>query len=453
MKTDLKVGDVKVVEVKRTGINGEGIAYYKKLAIFIDQAIPEELVEVKITNITRNFAEAELIKIQRRSSERTIPFCKYYDKCGGCNIQHMNYNYQLDQKREILVQSIRRYTELDPRRFEIFQTLGSKDVKHYRNKASLPVRYNGLNTVVGMFMPNSNKLVHINDCPIQKQQVNKIIDDVVKLLDKHNVIAYNDKDNRGMIRYLVVRYSEYEKKAQVTFIFNKISNRLENLAKDTIALDLVSSVYYDINSDIDTVGIFKDSLTKVEGNDTITEKIGDTLFNLYPNSFLQLNTSQIENLYEQVRKAAKLSGKEVVLDAYSGAGTIGIYLSKYANKIVGIDNSKESITNAQENLTLNNITNASYIEGDVTKTFSKLVREGFRPDVVIVDPPRVGLTDEFMDTLLEIKPEKIVYVSCNPSTLAKNIDILSEQYKVKYIQPFDMFPNTPQVESITLLTK
>ncbi len=453
MKTDLKVGDIKVVEVKRTGINGEGIAYYKKLAIFVDGAIPEELVEIKITFITRNFAEAELIKVQRKSTERALPFCKFYNKCGGCNIQHMNYNYQLVQKREILFQSIRRYTELDPRKFEIFDTIGSKDIKHYRNKASLPVRYNGLNTVVGMFMPNSNKLVHINDCPIQKKEVNQIINEVIKLLDKHNVIAYNDRDNRGMIRFLVVRYSEYEKKAQVTFIFNKISNRLENLAKDTHALEYVSSVYYDINTDIDTVGIFKDNLTKLIGDDTITEKIGDTLFKLYPNSFLQLNTSQIENLYEQVKKAARLSGKEVVLDAYSGAGTIGIYLSKYASEVIGIDNSKESIANAKDNLELNNINNATYIEGDVTDTFTRLVNDGFKPDVVIIDPPRVGLTDEFMETLLRVQPERIVYVSCNPSTLAKNIDVLNELYKVKYIQPFDMFPNTPQVESITLLTK
>ncbi len=453
MKTDLRVGDLKVVEIKRTGINGEGIAYYKKLAVFVEGAIPGELVEIKVTYITRNFAEAELVKIQRKSRERSFPFCKYFDKCGGCNIQHMNYNYQLDQKREIIFQSMRRYTELDPRKFEIFKTLGSKDVKHYRNKASLPVRYNGINTVVGMYMPNTNKLVHINDCPIQKKEINKIINEVTALLDKHNVIAYNDKDKKGMIRFLVVRYSEYEKKAQVTFIFNKMTNRLENLAKDTYALDFVSSVYYDINSDEEAVGIFRDDLTKLQGDDTITEKIGDTLFKLYPNSFLQLNTSQIENLYDQVKKAAKLSGKEVVLDAYSGAGTIGIYLSKYAGEIVGIDNSKESILNANANVELNKVKNAKYIEGDVTTTFTKLVKDGFRPDVVIIDPPRVGLTDEFMETLLKIKPEKIVYVSCNPSTLAKNIDVLSEEYKVNYIQPFDMFPNTSQVESITLLTK
>ena len=449
--SELKVDDELFLNIKRIGINGEGIGYYKRLAIFVDGALPKENVKVRLKEINKKYAIAEIVEIKSEAKERTKNFCEYYTKCGGCSLQHVNYQAQADIKRNILMESISRYSNLNPRSFEVKPTIMMGNPLHYRTKVNLPVR-NGIHgAVVGLYAPNSEKFVRIKDCFIQNEIINSLMNEITKVMDKLVVKAYDGKEKKGYVRYLVIRVSEYSGEAQVTFILaNKLKN-IEDLANEVLKIDKIKSVYYSINDKFDDGSIFGKEIFKVAGIDSIIEKIGDYKYKLLPNSFFQLNPKQAQLLYDEVKKAAKLSFEEKVIDAFCGVGSIGIYLAKWAKEVVGIESNKEAVINAKENAGLNKIKNIRFIEGNVTNVLPYLVKDNFIPDVMVFDPPRTGMTDEIKETVLKAKPKRIVYVSCNPASLAKDLNILKEFYQLKYIQPIDMFPFSSHVESVVLL--
>lgn len=451
MIAQVKVGDEIFLDIKRVGINGEGIGYYKKQAIFVDGALPKENVLVKITKTFKGYASAELLEIKTSSENRVAPFCPYYTKCGGCSLQHIDYKAQGELKREILMESITRYTKLNPRSFEIKPTILIENPYNYRAKVSLPIR-NGIHgTVFGLYAPNSEKFIRIKNCGVQNEQINSAMEEITKALDKLAITAYDGKSKKGHVRYVVCRASVYSKEMQVTFILSKELKNINELAIEVMKNSKIVSVYYSINNDTDDVGIFGDDLVKVAGKDSIVEKIGDYLYNLMPNSFFQLNPVQAKILYDEVKKAAKLSFKENVLDAFCGVGSIGIYLAKWAKEVVGVESNKQAVLNAKENAKINKLKNIRFIEGNATNVLPYLVKDNFIPDVMVFDPPRTGMTPEIKEAILKSLPKRIVYVSCNPASLAKDLAVLSEKYNVKYIQPIDMFAFSSHIESVTLL--
>ena len=452
MIAQVNVGDEIFLDIKRLGINGEGIGYYKKQAIFVNDALPKENVLVKITKTFKGYALAELLEIKTPSPNRVVPFCPYYTKCGGCSLQHVDYKTQGELKRDILMESITRYTKLNPRSFEVKPTILMNKPYNYRAKVSLPIK-NGIHgTVFGLYAPNSEKFIRIKNCGVQNEQINAIMEEVTKALDKLAITAYDGKSKKGHVRYVVCRSSEYTNEVQVTFILAKELKNISELAKEVMKNKAIVSVYYSINNDTDDVSIFGDNLVKVDGKDCIVEKIGDYYYNLLPNSFFQLNPTQAKVLYDEVKKAAKLSFKENVLDAFCGVGSIGIYLAKWSKEVVGVESNKQAILNAKENAEKNKIKNIRFIEGNATNVLPYLVKDNFIPDVMVFDPPRTGMTPEIKQAIIKSLPKRIVYVSCNPASLAKDLAVLTEKYDVKYIQPIDMFPFSSHVECVCTLS-
>ena len=450
---ELKLNQKLIVDIKRLGINGEGIAYYQKLAIFIDDAIPGETVEIEVTDVNPKYSKGKVIRYIEKSKDRREPFCKYYNECGGCQLQHIDYQKTLEYKRELVFLSLQRYSTVNPRSFEIKKTIGMENPLNYRNKSSLPVNFDGNKPYVGMYAKNSNKLIKIDSCPIQHESLNKINETACNMIQKNTLTCFNPKTKKGHVRYIVSRTSLANNYSQVSFILNEDSSKVKGLAQDMLGKNNIISVYKSVNNDLKSPEIFSKNIQKLNGEDYIYEKLGKLNFALLPNAFFQLNPVQTVKLYDEVKKACKSTKDTVIWDCYCGVGTISLWLSDKAKKVIGFDINKQSISSAKENLALNkNINNVEFYERDLTQTLPKSLIEGDnKPDIIVADPPRTGL-NQLKDLILTVLPKQIIYISCNPSTLAKDIAVLSEKYNIKYIQPVDMFPYTAHVECVALLS-
>ena len=431
------------LDVKKIGINGEGIAYYNKKIVFIDNALPKEKVKVEIVEETDKFIKADLKEIIIKSPYRVNPICPKYYECGGCSLQHLAYSEQLNMKRELVIEALEKYSGLNPRKFEIKKTLGMVSPNNYRNKVSAPIKdLNGC--AWGMYKPNTNHLVILHDCIVQYNDLNESLNEIVQIMDK---LGFKPKSkNDGLIKYVVCRQSSYTKEIQVTLILAETKTDVTPLVEEIKKLNNVVSIYTDINKG-ESSDIFGYKLKKHYGEDYITDKLDKYVFNLLPNAFFQLNPIQAVTLYNEAKKAAKLSLKEKVVDCYCGVGTISIWVSSLAKEVIGIENNKEAIKSAKENAINNKINNVNFICGDASTELDKIDNI----DCIIADPPRSGMRD-LSYKILDKEPKKLVYVSCNPSTLAKDLKILSKKYDVKYIQPIDMFPQTSSVECVCSLS-
>lgn len=447
----LNVGDKIELEITKYGINGEGIGKHKRLNIFVPNAMIGERVIVEITENFDNYSNATVLEYLRKSESRVEPFCAYYGKCGGCQTQHIAYKKSLEMKRELIIESIKKYTALNPYEFQIQECIGMDNPKHYRNKSQLPVKFNGEKCVVGIYRPGTNHLITFDDCPIHNDEINRVNKKILELMDKHSVKPFDLKKNTGNVRYIVTRVAVSTNELQVTIVLGKKAH-LDRFLSDVSKIEGVVSVYTDYNSMKEGL-IFGNELKKFSGEDYLVEKLGNFKFNLKPNAFFQLNPVQTEKLYDAIKKACKLSRLENVLDAYCGVGTIGIWVAKMAKEVIGIEQNKEAIDSAIVNAKINKINNIKFECGNTLDVLPKLVEKGWKPDVVLVDPPRVGLGIDLCNLLLKYEPKRIVYTSCNPATLAKDLNFLSLRYKVKYIQPVDMFPYTSNVEAVCLLEK
>ncbi|MCR5786279.1 MAG: 23S rRNA (uracil(1939)-C(5))-methyltransferase RlmD [Acholeplasmatales bacterium] len=453
-KTELKVGQEVIVDIKRLGINGEGIAFYKKLAIFVENAIPGEGINVKITKVLDKMAFADVVNYKHTSEYRVEPECPCYKECGGCNVLHIDYNKMLEFKREAVVEAISRYTKLNPKSFEIKNTYGMENYKNYRYKSQLQAfEYNGkLN--LGLVNSKTLKGVDIARCHNQNEIVNDINIKIVKVLNELGLTPYNPETKQGDIRNVVVRVSHFNQEAQVTLVYayKNLEFKLNKAAKEISKIDHVVTVAKSYHDTYDDGLVIQKECVVLQGKKTITETIGKFKFELSPESFFQLNPVQTEHLYDFALKAAKLSRKENILDLYCGAGTIGIYMSKMAQKVIGVELNPEAVKNAIENAKRNKVQNAEYYAGSVYEVLPQLAKKNINIDVLVCDPPRMGLGRDVCKTILDNEFKRIVYVSCNPATLAKDLDLLSLKYSIKYIQPVDMFPGTSHVETVVSMT-
>ncbi len=443
-----------LLTIKRIGINGEGIGYYKRLAVFVKGALPKEEVVVKITEVNDQFARGQMIKIKKDVSlARVVPPCKYYEKCGGCQLQHVAYKEQLNFKKEIVREAFDKYYDGKLNNNILKDTISQDVPYYYRNKVKLPVRYDGEKIVTGLYAMDTNKLVYIDNCLIEKKDLRKAVDEICEYLTRYQVIAYNPKIKEGILRHIIARSSKLTSEIQVTLVLYKKDQRTINIAKELLKIANVVSVYISINDDLESVENFGKETFLVAGKTTITEALGKYQFELLPNAFFQLNLEQTNKLYQKITSVANIKGYEKVVDGYCGVGTIGIWLSDKVQEVRGIDNNKEAITNANDNVKLNKITNAKFYTGNILQYLEKWEKEGFIPDLLVVDPPRTGIDIKTLNYLQKNPVKKLIYVSCNPSTLAKNCNHLQKKYHILSITPLDMFPNTSNVECVVCLER
>ena len=438
--------------IKRLGINGEGVGYFKKQVVFVQGALPGEEVVVEATKINPKFAEAKIKKIRIKSPHRIKPLCPVYDQCGGCQLQHLKYDQQLKEKRDIVIQSLERHTKLALDKLDIRETIGMENPWSYRNKSSFQVGQKDGKVLAGLYGLNSHQLINIDQCAVQHSQTNEATAKVKRIIEDLHIPIYNEKTRKGIVRTIVTRVGVQTGELQVVLITTqkelpKIELIIEEIQK---RLPNVKSVVQNINGEKTSL-IFGEETVKLAGEDFIQETLGDLQFELSARTFFQLNPSQTIKLYNEVKEAAALTGKEKVVDAYCGVGTIGLWLANQAAEIRGMDVVPESIEDAKKNAKRHGFTNTKYVPGKAEEVLPKWVKKGWKPDVIVVDPPRAGLDNQLIQTILKVKPEKLIYVSCNPSTLAKDIQTLSSKYDVKYIQPVDMFPQTAHVECISQL--
>lgn len=456
IKTEVKIkkGQEFLITIKRLGINGEGVGYYKRHVVFVPGALPTEEVVVEVTNTHPKFAEAKIKKIKKKSPQRVNAPCPIYELCGGCQLQHLQYPSQLDGKRDIVLQAFERHTRFNEIGHKIKKTIGMEDPWHYRNKAQFQVGLKDNKVIAGLYSANSHRLINIENCIVQHQVTTKVMNTVKQILQDLKISVYDEKKRTGVIRTLVIREGFQTGEVQLVFITGQKEIPRQQLLVEEVKrrLPQVKSIVQNINNRKTSL-IFGDETFTLDGKDVIQETLGDLSFELSARAFFQLNPTQTVKLYNEVKQAAALTGEDRIVDAYCGVGTIGLWLADGAKEIRGMDTIKESITDANENAQKHGFKNASYVAGKAEYWLPRWVKEGWKPDVIVVDPPRTGCDRQLLETMLKVKPKKIVYVSCNPSTLAKDIDKLSKFYDVEYIQPVDMFPHTAHVETVTKLVR
>lgn len=446
----MKENDQFILDIKRLGINGEGIGFYNRMAVFVPGAIPGEGHNVEVTSVNGKMAFAKTLEIKHSSPDRRIPECPYYGVCGGCHTMHINYLKMLEEKRNLIIESINRYTKLNPKQFEIHPVVGSNLEFNYRNRSQLQVRNYEDGLHVCMLKENSNITVPVSNCLVQKNVINEVNEKILGIMKSMHVDAYNNKNKSGLVRFITVRANKKDE-CLVCIVCYKHDDIIKSLAKEVLNIPQVKGVYESINSNVKDSEILGDKTTHLCGDEYIIETLGNIKYQIYPTTFFQLNSEQAEKLYNIVLKNCKLSRKETVLDAYCGVGSIGLFIAKMAKEVIGIESNKDSIESAKKNAILNKITNATFYDGDAAKLLPKLLNDGKKFDVIVVDPPRTGLSDDFLKSLLDSNVKRIIYVSCNPSTLAKNLEVLREKYKVMSIAPVDLFPQTSLIESVCQL--
>lgn len=456
MKTEQKViikpGQEFPLTIKRLGINGEGVGYFKRQVVFVPGALPGEEIVAVVTKVQPKFSEARIKKIRKKSPYRVQPPCPFYEECGGCQLQHLRYDRQLTEKRDVIIQAMERYTKFPMEDLDIRDTIGMDDPWNYRNKSQFQVRERDGKILAGLYGINSHKLINIEHCAVQHPSTNKATETVKGILQNLRIPIYNEKTRKGLIRTIVARTGLESGELQIVLITAKKELPKKELIVSKIKEELpeVKSIVQNINGQKTSLIFGKETVT-LSGRDFIQETLGDLQFELSARTFFQLNPVQTVRLYNEVKNAASLTGKEKVVDAYCGVGTIGLWIADGAGEIRGMDMIPDSIEDAKKNAKRHGVKHAQYVVGKAEDVMPKWAKEDWRPDVVIVDPPRTGLDAELLKTILKIKPKKVVYVSCNPSTLAKDINVLSKNYKVEYMQPVDMFPHTAHVECVTQL--
>lgn len=439
------------LKIKRMGINGEGIGFYKKTLIFVPGALKGEEVFCQISSVRRNFAEAKLLKINKKSKNRVDPACSIYKECGGCQIMHLQYDKQLEFKTDIIRQALMKFKPEGYENYEIRKTIGMSEPEHYRAKLQFQVRSFGGNVKAGLYAQGTHRLIDIKDCLVQDRLTQEMINRVAELLGKYKLPIYNERKIAG-VRTVMIRRAQASGEVQLIFITSK------RLDFDDVVIELVrefpelKTVAVNINAS-KTSDIYGQITEVIWGQESINEEVLDYGFSLSPRAFYQLNPKQTQILYSEAVKALDVKEDDDLIDAYCGVGTIGLAFAGKVKSVRGMDIIPEAIQDAKENALHMGFTNTHYETGKAEDIIPRWYSEGFRANALIVDPPRTGLDDKLLNTILKMPPEKMVYVSCNTSTLARDLVTLTKVYHVHYIQSVDMFPHTARTEAVVKLQR
>lgn len=402
---------LKTVKIADLDYMGRGVARIDNVVTFVSGALLGEIVEIEISKKGKKFNEGVVVKVIKSNENRTEPICQYYQECGGCDLMHMNYQSQLEFKKNKVITTLKKFANLD---LTVKDVVSADDIFNYRNKITFHI-----NNDIGFFKKKTNDFVCIDSCLICDKKINEILNQIKKL-------------DLSEIKNITIRCSKNINEIMLIFETNKDIN----IPK----LKGIDSVYVLINNKY----ILK------SGNKNIAEKMNDLIFYISPSAFFQVNTNQTIKLYDKVKEYANLNKEDIVLDLYCGTGTIALYLSDSCKKVYGIEINEDAIKDANVNKEKNNIRNAQFYALNANQFLSKIKD---KIDVLVVDPPRGGLDNKTINSILKLKPKRIVYVSCDVSTLARDLKLLNEEYEVLEVTPVDMFPNTCHIENVCILEK
>ncbi len=436
------------VDIIDMGFEGEGITKIEGYTTFVKGALKGEKAKIKMVKVNKDYGFGKLLEVTKPSDCREKPMCENFNRCGGCNLQHMTYEAQLDLKTQMVKNTIRKSLGYEPNVNEI---IGMGIPYNYRNKSQYPVS----NGKIGFYADRSHDIIENKECVIQNKEIDKVAKYAFELTQKYHVSCYNEKTQKGTLRHIVIRIGVNTGEIMITFI----TNRSEFKNKENIISDLIKkhpnvvSVIQNVNSENTNV-IFGDETITLYGKDYIVDRLGDYKFKISPLSFYQVNPVQTEVLYNVAKQYADLIGEEVVFDLYSGIGTISIFVAENAKKVYGVEVVEPAVEDAKENAEMNEIRNVEFLAGEAEKVVPEMYKQGVKADVVFVDPPRKGCDEKLLNTIIEMQAKKVVYISCNPATLARDLKTLTENgYEIKEVQPVDMFPQTCHVETIALLCR
>ena len=439
-----------IVDIIDNGYQGEGIAKIDGLTIFIPNAIIGEKVKIKILKVTSSCAYAKIIEIINESSERKKPDCNTYNRCGGCSLRHINYDYTLEMKKKSVENTL---SKTLGRQVLVNEVVGMEKPYYYRNKLQYPIGIKDGKATMGVFAERTHEIIPTADCKIQNKLSQQIANDIFSFIKENNISVYNEETLEGSLRHIVIRIGIKTNEVMITLVTNthKIGKEKELVQYITGKYAQIKTIVKNINSKNTNVILGNDNEI-LYGNGYIFDYLGNCKFKISPMSFYQVNPIQTEKLYSKAVEFADLQGNETIFDLYCGIGTIGIFASNKAKKLYGIETVPEAIEDAKENAKLNGIENAEFFVGDVEKALPEFIdKNKISADVVFIDPPRKGCDKRALETIMEINPQKIVYVSCNPATLARDLKILESSYKIEKIAICDMFPWTSHIECVTVL--
>ena len=456
------------ITITDVAAEGKAIAKVDGMAIFVPYVVPGDVVDLQIKRKKHNYAEAEAVHFHKYSAVRAVPFCEHFGVCGGCKWQNLPYEEQIRYKQKQVTDNLTRIGKVELP--EIMPILGSKHTKEYRNKLEFGfsnkkwltneqvasgVKFDNMNAV-GFHIPGAfDKILDIHTCHLMSDINNRLRNRIREFALENHISFFDLRQQVGVLRNIMIRTSSTEElMLLVQFCIHEESEETQALSVMEMLKnefpEITALLYVNNTKCNDTVGDL--DIKTYAGNDFIYETMEDLRFKVGPKSFYQTNTEQAYELYKVARNFAGLTGKELVFDLYTGTGTIANFVARQARQVIGIEYVPEAIEDAKVNAKLNNLDNTLFFAGDMKDILNRdFITEHGRPDVIITDPPRAGMHNDVIDTILFAEPKRIVYVSCNPATQARDLSLLDEKYKVIAVQPVDMFPQTHHVENVVLL--
>lgn len=440
-----------IVDIIDNGFQGEGIAKIDGFTIFIPNAIKGEKIKILIVKVLASHAFGKIIEIIKQSDYREESDCTTYKRCGGCSLRHIEYNETLKIKQNALQSLVNKTLE---NKLKVEETLGMDKPYHYRNKAQYPI---GLNKegkpVIGVFANRTHEIIPIETCYIQNKQSEEIAKYIFNFLVNHKIKVYDEKSGKGLVRHIVTKIGIKTNEVMCIIVINGNELPYEDILVNELThkFENIKSIIKNINTKNTNVILGNENIN-LYGNGYIKDILGDFIFKISPMSFYQVNPVQAEKLYNIGVKLADISKNDIVFDLYCGIGTISLFMSKFAKEVYGVEIVEEAIVAAKENACINNVTNTKFIAGDVEKVLDDLVNvKKIIPDIIMLDPPRRGLDNTSIENIRKVSPKKVVYISCNPATLVRDLAKLEDIYNIKSIKPVDMFPFTSSVECCAVL--
>ncbi|MDG5473618.1 23S rRNA (uracil(1939)-C(5))-methyltransferase RlmD [Jeotgalibacillus sp. ET6] len=447
----VKKNDVIDVNIEDLTHEGHGVGKVDGYPLFIPNALTGERVQVKVLKTTKKFGFGRVMDWHKKSTDRVEPPCPVYDRCGGCQLQHLSYEGQLAAKQKQVQDVMARIGKLPD--VPVHPTIGMEEPWRYRNKSQVPVGLSEGRVITGFYAKRSHEIVDVNQCIIQDQVSDQVMQIVKEKANELGIQPYDEASHKGVLRHVVIRRGRTSGEVMVVLVTRtkKIPYEAELVTALKEQIEGLASIIHNINAEKTNV-IMGESSNVLWGSEVIYDSIGDIRFAISARSFYQINPVQTEVLYKKALEYAELTGEESVVDAYCGIGTISLFLAQKAKKVYGVEIVEQAIEDAKKNAELNGIHNAEFEAGPAEEVIPAWHKEGKKADVIVVDPPRKGCDEALLQTILEMKPKRVVYVSCNPGTLARDLRVLEDGgYHTVEVQPVDMFPQTSHVECVAWL--